>query len=230
MIDAAWLATQLTATPTGRTFALGTLTTVSTMYVTFDGEDDEAEITIPALSSYIPKLNDRVLLANKDGSWVILGSVDTPAGAPLCALTQGTTGTIVHTAAFATMFWDTEVSDDWGFHSTSTNASRVTPTVPGWYLVSGKVAFVSDTNGTGRRGAAIAKNGTRIDQLLFQAPSSAAPYSPLPGTVVQMDGSTDYLEVQAFQESGADRTTIASTGETACFFNVMFLRPLTPSS
>ena len=43
--------------------------------VIFDGEDKASEKIYPALSSYAPAINDRVLLASISGTYVILGKI-----------------------------------------------------------------------------------------------------------------------------------------------------------
>lgn len=43
--------------------------------IKFDGEDTASEKKYPALSTYIPVVNDRVLLAMVSGTYVILGKI-----------------------------------------------------------------------------------------------------------------------------------------------------------
>lgn len=145
---------------------------------------------------------------------------------PFCFLEQGSTGTSVPSGTFTAMSWDTDVVDDSGMHNPASNPTRITPTKAGWYQTFGKVAFVSDTGGVGRRGSGVALNGTLVDQTLYQAPSGGAPYAAVPNILVFCNGTTDYLELKAFQDSGATRTTISgSAQETRCRFGVQYVGP-----
>lgn len=61
------------------TVALGTVTTASGPYVTFDGDTSETTSALPVLGSYVPTLNDRVLLNKVNGQWLIIDKVSTMA-------------------------------------------------------------------------------------------------------------------------------------------------------
>lgn len=85
-------------------------------------------------------------------------------------------------------------------HSTVTNSSRVTPTVAGYYACVGSLFWNSDTDTTQRK-CILRKNGTTTvpgSQSLIAYPGGsqligqAAPLS-----IVQMNGSTDYIELCA---------------------------------
>lgn len=102
---------------------------------------------------------------------------------------------------------DTEVYDSDGFHSTVTNPSRVTATIPGWYLVFGYGTFVGNTAGS--RSVRIYLNGVAV-------PGSQTTLSPAPSGVqwaascwcmVNVNGSTDYIELNVSQTSGGALST-----------------------
>lgn len=90
----------------------------------------------------------------------------------------------------------TEAWDTFAIHSTSSNNSRLKPLVAGKYRFSGGVAFNSST--TGAREAYFALNGTPIagssGRTSGPAASAAAAVIARP-TTVQMNGTTDYVEL-----------------------------------
>lgn len=109
----------------------------------------------------------------------------------------GGTGTAVQ--------WLSEVADTYNGHSTSSNPSRYIGQAPGYYWVSGAVCYTGNTSGS--RKAWIAVNGTALGYTNVQGPpclsSSDAATLSLPATLVYLNGSTDYVEIYALQNSGA---------------------------
>lgn len=111
---------------------------------------------------------------------------------------------------------DTERLDSDGGHSTVTNTSRYTATVPGLYLVFGTVAWAA--SGTGYRRTAVALNGSRpqgsaagFDQAqVVQAGTFAM-------ALITMNGVGDYVELQGQQNSGGALSTAASSDFSASF-------------
>ena len=96
--------------------------------------------------------------------------------------------------------WDTENYDTDAFHSTSTNTSRIT--IPagkaGYYSISATGAFSS--NSTGQRYFAFYKNGS-FEQIFGRAAGYSAD-TVLSGTVVLNLAVGDYIQIEAFQNSG----------------------------
>lgn len=115
-------------------------------------------------------------------------------------------------AVFTAFNIDTEVLDSDGGHSTVTNTSRYTATVPGVYLVIGSSGWVGNTAGLRRvrialNGTAILGSGVGVDA--HAASSSVTGHQS--STFVQMNGTTDYIEVQGYQTSGAALNTNANS-------------------
>jgi hypothetical protein len=111
-----------------------------------------------------------------------------------------------------------EILDRDNGHSTSTNTSRYTGQTPGYYNITGVGAVVATT---GPVLAGIAKNGTRITGSVTQSSGNgttgvAAASAPAPR--VQLNGTTDYVELQVYQGSGAAANT--SLTEICCALNV----------
>lgn len=108
----------------------------------------------------------------------------------------------------ATIPMDTQDFGSGGGWAVSPNPTRYTPTVAGIYLVLGGIGYAANT--TGIRTAQFGKNGTSI-------PGTQGKIMPVTGgiatgvaaraTLVSMNGTTDYLELIGFQNSGADLNT-----------------------
>ena len=151
-------------------------------------------------------------MANQ-GSFVsnaVLTAAELNAFTPLTIVTQSTTQTVA-TGTFVTILYDTETIDVSNWHSTSSNTGRITPTVSGYYLVT----FNLPTGTTSTRNvAAINKNGT----LIWKTDISATVTQIECTTFAYMNGTTDYLETQCYQQSGGN----ASVGP--CQFSMMLIR------
>ena len=151
-------------------------------------------------------------MANQ-GSFIagqVLTAAELNTFTPITVVTQSATQTVA-TATFTTMLYNTETIDVSNWHSTATNTGRITPNVSGIYLVT----FNMQTGTTSTRTVArITKNGgelvkTDISATVTQLNST---------TFVSMNGTTDYLETECFQQSGFN----ASIGP--CIFSVMLVR------
>lgn len=134
----------------------------------------------------------------------------------------------ITTQSLANMTWSVitftaEAYDPWGFHSTSVNTSRITPVFAGTYKVLGQVAYAPNT--AGDRAAQVRKNGLTVDSM---------PYGPAPALngagfasgvamcfgTVSVNGTTDYLELYANQNSGGSLNTSYGSGNTNSFLIV----------
>lgn len=106
---------------------------------------------------------------------------------------------------------DTEIIDSDAGHSTVTNTSRYTATVPGTYLVIGTTGWNSNT--TGLRRARLALNGAPIigTGSGASAPATSGVNGQIVASLVVMNGTTDYVEVQGNQTSGGALTTNPNT-------------------
>jgi hypothetical protein len=110
-------------------------------------------------------------------------------------------------------FTYTEIIDPLGWHSAVTNTDRITPNVAGVYRITGNTSFAS--NATDNRRVEILLNGTTIGTNvtagIFGNNTEAS-------VVLQLNGSTDYLTVTTYQDSGV---TLSATARVA----LEFLRP-----
>jgi hypothetical protein len=122
-----------------------------------------------------------------------------------CSLYKASNQTISNNT-WTTITWSDEYFDTDGFHSTSTDTSRIT--IPsgkgGKYLFSGQVSFAS--NGSNVRLGRIQKNGSQISiPLSVQATSSGAGDGTTATFLWLVDlVATDYIELGAYQNSGGN--------------------------
>jgi hypothetical protein len=118
-----------------------------------------------------------------------------------------TTAQSISTATWTSFNIDTELFDSDGAHSTVTNTSRYTATVPGTYMVIGSSGWVS--NSTGLRRVRIAVNGVAVfgTGTGAEAQTTSGVSGHITSTLVQLNGTTDYVEVQGHQTTGAALST-----------------------
>lgn len=114
-----------------------------------------------------------------------------------------------------------------GFHSTSTNPSRITPNISGYYKLTLHALWAP--NPTGDRRIYIAKNGTLLQPLarLGTVPSLSVSHQVI--STLAANGSTDYFGAFVFHTSGGSLDCTGSSVETDTFgttFECQFVRPL----
>jgi hypothetical protein len=128
--------------------------------------------------------------------WAAPASGSTFAG---CLLTNSADITLSNNTT-TTLTWNQEDFDTDGFHSTSTNTSRIT--IPagkaGKYLVTSKVQYASNSNG--RRITQIIKNGSNLWD--FESASPGSTNLQLQGVAIIDLAEGDYVETTAWQNSG----------------------------
>lgn len=124
------------------------------------------------------------------------------------------------TATWAAITMTSETIDSLNGHSTSVNPSRYTPNISGYYQVDAQAAFAGST--AGDRGAQIRKNGSTVDGAHYGAQRAMAGTGSFSGiasckAVVFLNGTTDYIELFAYQDSGGNLDTYYSAGFTASY-------------
>lgn len=112
-------------------------------------------------------------------------------------------------ATWVSVAIDTETLDSDGGHSTVTNNSRYTPTVAGTYLVIGTAAFAGSA--TTQRAARLAMNGVTSIGGAVAGGSGASWWCATALELFVCNGTTDYVEMQARQDSGGTITTYTGT-------------------
>jgi hypothetical protein len=112
---------------------------------------------------------------------------------------------------FSTEFTDTD--NAW-------NGSRFQPNVAGFYLVSWSIQYPS--GGTGERSTSLRQNGSvTLAGAVINASSGGNP-TVSATFIASLNGTTDYLEVMAYQNSGAAIDTTADASRN--YFSAVLVR------
>jgi hypothetical protein len=129
------------------------------------------------------------------------------------------------TQAAITFGAGSEDIDTHGYHDTASNTSRVTPTLAGYYRVRGTVIMAASTTVTGLF-AAIGKNGTNLAPSDRDRPNTTSNTTHASAeAIVSLNGSTDYVELNATMTGPATLATSAA-GSVASVLECQFIRPL----
>jgi hypothetical protein len=141
---------------------------------------------------------------------------------PACNAIQATLQSVPNTT-WTSLSLDSTVFDPYGGHSVSTNNSRYTAQVAGWYLVFAAACYA--TNSTGWRGIRVAKNGTAVagSATEIQANTVAAALTTIgtPSVIVFLNAG-DYVEGQGYQTSGGALNT-AVNADANCGLTTVWL-------
>lgn len=143
---------------------------------------------------------------------------------PMVKMTQAVAQSLPNATDTALSF-TTEDLDTNGFHDTTTNNSRVTPTIAGWYECRGTVFFSASASIT-VVAATIAQNGSVVAPRGRPKPGTANVSTTAEVAVsLSFNGSSDYVELFGNQTSGGALNTNVG-GSFASVFEVIYLRPL----
>jgi hypothetical protein len=103
-------------------------------------------------------------------------------------------------------------------------SSRFTPTVAGYYQISGSVQISVSALYSVRGLASIYKNGSEFKRGGYQWPNTGGSTSTYQvSSLVYFNGSTDYVELWGFNESGNSPKFDGSSG-SACYFSGSLVR------
>lgn len=149
------------------------------------------------------------------GNLTVTGDSTIPS--KVCRARQATGAQALTSAAWTALTLDAESTDIPGWHDNATNPSRITPNVHCRCRVYGGVAFAGNVLGN-RRGACTGFNGALLLGTAQMAPNSGAAVNLALATVptiVDFNGTTDYVEVFGFVEGGAGITSVVSSPLTS---------------
>jgi hypothetical protein len=108
-----------------------------------------------------------------------------------------------------------------GMYNSST--SRFTPTVAGYYQVNAFFEYYS-TGSTAVRSINIYKNGGNYRRSQQQTAATNANTLAFVSAIIYMNGSTDYLEIYAYQSTGGSLSNASSNGQTYNGFEACLIR------
>lgn len=116
----------------------------------------------------------------------------------------------IATGAYTAVNFDAEDFDATAMHDLVANTSRLVCKKAGVYLACGGIPFAA--NATGRRGAAWFIGGTQAvgAPIALQATATGTCYVPAPTCYLKLTVN-QYVELQAWQDSGAALNTAPST-------------------
>lgn len=157
---------------------------------------------------------------------------------PIVRLVQTVSQSIPNNAITPLTFSGVDVIDTHNFHDPSVNNSRITPTKAGYYRVSGSVWMNASLTYTNIR-VGIRKNGTTMQApavgvggLAFQGAPASAPTAQISGipigdVLIDMNGTTDYVELTVNQSNtGAAAFGTNTSSQFSSAFQLEFVRDL----
>jgi hypothetical protein len=124
---------------------------------------------------------------------------------PLCILENS--AMVIPASTTTQVTFSTEVLDPLGWHSTSTNTSRVTPNISGYYFVNMQFNDITAGGAVTRALVSLLKNGAALTiPIQYDSPGDNDDFA-LSGYVF-CNGTTDYIEMRVFQTNAGstDRT------------------------
>lgn len=136
------------------------------------------------------------------------------APVPACRVYHDANQTIPN-ANLTVLSFNKERFDTDTIHDTSTNNSRLTCKTAGIYLIEGGVSF--NTNGEHDVALNVLLNGaTNIKQVRYRAVLAGLTKIDI-GTTIYSLAVNDYVELQAFQDSGGAINAVAETNNAPVF-------------
>lgn len=137
-------------------------------------------------------------------------------GAPAFSAYQGTLQSISNNTN-TKLTINTEDFDTNSNYDNATNY-RFTPTVAGYYQINGAVYFASPSQDANVK---IFKNGVNW-KIGVQGGTGAYIYGSTVSDIIYFNGSTDYVELYGYQNSGTSKNTEAS--RTTTYFSAAMIR------
>ena len=190
---------------------------------------------VPVLAGVQAPIGAVVQILSLRGSLLVLGASSSGRTDHVGRLVPSGAQTLADNTQVALAF-NAEDFDTGGFHSTSVNNSRVTPTVAGYYdvrgtfftssLVTGVTIDVNiRSNGSVNHAPGSRLGGAAGHTVNGTAIAAANAFSVSTCAILACNGTTDYFELMARQNSAGDD----DTNQSSQFSSVLewsFLRPL----
>jgi hypothetical protein len=148
---------------------------------------------------------------------------DLTVSRPLVRMVQ-TVGQSIADATITALTFTTEEIDTHGFHDNATNNTRITPNVAGYYDVRGTY-FMSTSTSPVSQDCHLRQNGSGSIAPGERGISGTIAQSQPTRALLAFNGSTDYVELMAFQDSaGANTSNVSSRFSSV--FEAIFERSL----
>lgn len=114
------------------------------------------------------------------------------------------------------ILFTTEDFDPYGWHNNSVYPNLIVPNIAGYYQIHASLEFVA--NATGHRRAIISAHSFGAGPYWMASTSAVGHASIRPmlavSTVVYLNGSDDYVQLIAYQDSGSNLNTSVADGLT----------------
>lgn len=144
------------------------------------------------------------------GTWSsgdVLTAADLNDGLPSCVVSNA--GVTVASGSGFYVPFTSEQYDPYSWHDNSTNNTRITPTIAGWYLCTATINDLNPSGGNYRVLGIIQRNrGSGIMDTKF-ANADWNNYGPDDFSIAgytYLNGTTDYVELLVLQVSGSNKT------------------------
>lgn len=142
-----------------------------------------------------------------------------PVGRMIQTVVQSIADAVITALSFTTEEFDTH-----GQHDPVTNNTRITPNIPGYYEFTGTYYSAAPTT-LANMDAFFRKNGTGSPPSGDRGNDGTIAQSKTARIMQPMNGTTDYIEFCAFQDSaGAVNTNVSS--RFSSYVEWKYLRPL----
>lgn len=125
--------------------------------------------------------------------------------------------------AWNLLTFNSEQSDDHGFHSTVTNPSRITPTTSGWYVFLVKAQASGSPTADGTFGLAVRKNGAEsptLGRMTIHQDAWSDDNFFLVTYPSSFNGTTDYVEAWFWWDPETDTSVnvLGDANPDTCYF------------
>jgi hypothetical protein len=168
------------------------------------------------LGTFTLNADDSLVFSN--GKWEVV----TAAVNVRCFLAQATADqNNIANSTWRKAEFNDEVYDPFGEYDAATNY-RYTPQKAGVYLVLVSVQWADIDDGN-RAYAGIYKNGAAVKYAFLTSSATGAAVNPRVQALIQMNGTTDYLEAYAYHENGDATPDLAINGDATCFFGATWV-------
>jgi hypothetical protein len=160
-----------------------------------------------------------VIMANLNSSGANIGFQLASTLAPTFSAYQSAAQTISNNTQTKVQC-NTEEFDTNSNYDNATNY-RFTPTVAGYYQVSGEVCYLINAATSTLCDVSLWKNGSRVKQGVTLCNNTGGVERPTVSALIYFNGSTDYVEFYTYQNSGGSTNLNSSSGIDNYFQAVM---------
>ena len=172
-----------------------------------------ANLAIPTLTAPTPGNFDTAAWWNSNVYQLLTYGLNPPIFVGTQTVTQSTANN-----TWTAIALDQEQTDTYGGHTTTTNTSRYTAQVAGWYTVCG--VSVWGANATGSRGSRLHVNGATIQGStgLIATVTTGSLTGITSATRAVFLNAGDYVELAGYQSSGGNLSTGVATDLSSALF------------